>query len=386
MKQGTQVHQALEAEIHVTVPIETPKKEDRWGLRIWNIVQGLRSLRDTGRTRELEVWGNIGGELVTGIIDELSYECPDPKLESNAGLQTSKKETVPEVPEYQRTITDFLTPASQEEGGQSLAAALAPTPATAVKEKRIYMTDIKTRQRRTLPTIGEMKPATLQLHLYHHMLENMAQGNFPLSTLVDRHGFDIEEPFSDSFIAQVGGLNQDFSDDVLSSGETEDSMDVLLQHNTLAKLWDYMISQMRQTFVLPPAENMLPQSTPQSVADLPGGEVHPTRLSTLLTVEYLSATYQHQNGDATKNHSLGSKSFIFDPQYLKDYLVDSLSWWQGGREARGVAIQEAWKCRSCEFRDSCEWIQDRNAANMKDALERKTMREETQQTSTKSEV
>ena len=80
MKQGTAVHKALEDEVHTTVQVSTTKREDSWGLRIWNIIQGLRTLRDTGRTREFEVWGTVGGELVNGVIDELSYTCPDPAV------------------------------------------------------------------------------------------------------------------------------------------------------------------------------------------------------------------------------------------------------------------------------------------------------------------
>ena len=367
MKQGTTVHQALEEEIHITVPVDTPTKEDAWGLRVWNVVQGIRTLRDTGMTRELEVWGTVGGEIVNGIIDELSYDCPDPNLEAKVDKHALKKQIVPELPEHQTTITDFLAPASQQENGRSLEAALG----SITKEKRIYVTDIKTRQSKTLPALSAMKPAILQLHLYHHMLENLAQGNFTLHQLVERYGLDPNATFSDSFIAQVGSLNQELSQ---SSYETQDSLDILLNHNTLDSLWSFMLTEMRAIFLLP-TESQLPTSTPQSVADLPIHEAQPTRLSPILTVEYLSSSYEHRPGESTRQHSLGRKSFVFNAQYLKAYLEDSLTWWHGQREAKGVELQEAWKCRSCDFRDDCVWIHERDQSAVNQAMQRKTRAE-----------
>ncbi|RMZ91163.1 hypothetical protein DV736_g1609, partial [Chaetothyriales sp. CBS 134916] len=88
MKQGTKVHQQLEDEVHVTVPIEVMTVEDSWALRICNVIQGLATLRETGRTRELEVWGTVGGEIANGVIDEVGYQCPDPKL--RAALKTAQ--------------------------------------------------------------------------------------------------------------------------------------------------------------------------------------------------------------------------------------------------------------------------------------------------------
>lgn len=380
MKQGTSVHQALEEEIHVTVPVDTPTKEDGWGLRIWNVVQGITTLRDTGRTRELEIWGTVGGEIVNGIIDELSYECPDTNLEEKIDKHAFKKQVLPDLPEHQTSITDFLAPASQQENGISIEAALQARTTNPVKQKRIYVTDIKTRGSKSLPGLNAMKPAILQLHLYHHMLENLAQGNFALQQLAERYGLDTNATFSDSFIAEVGSLNHELSQ---SSSTSEDSLDILLKHNTLSSLWSFMQTQFRQVFVLP-VESQEPTSTPQSVADLPAPEAQPTCLSPILTVEYLSASYEHRRGESTRQHSLGRKSFVFNAEYLKAYLEDSLTWWHGEREAKGVELQEAWKCRHCDFRDDCVWIHDRDQSSFKQAIERKTMREAA--LGTKSEV
>lgn len=295
MKQGTQVHQTLEAEIHITVPIEVPTKEDSWGLRIWNIIQGLRTLRDTGRTREIEIWGTVGGEIVNGVIDELSYECPDPKL----GEQLKTREgnnNGPELPEYQTSITEFFQSGAQKENGQSISAAMSAPASNGSStrrrqdDKRIYITDVKTRGSSSLPSGSSIRPTILQLHLYHHMLENLAQGNFSLIQLANRYNLDTTTTFSDSFIAQIGNLNHEMFEAASSSQEdplptqllsSQDSMDILLRHNNLSTLWDFMLSQFSDTFLLPSINHLksTPTPTPQSTSDLPSPSFQPTRLS-----------------------------------------------------------------------------------------------------------
>lgn len=376
MKQGSAVHQALEDEVHITVPIETTKIEDSWGLRFWNICQGLKTLRDTGRTRELEVWGTIGGELVNGIIDELSYECPDPKYEDNL-----KKKGVPvtELPEYQTSITEYLLSKPEQSVGKP----------SRQDEKWIYLTDVKTRATPTLPTGSSMRPTIVQLHLYHHMLENLIQRNFSLERLTERYNLDPHETFSDSFLAQLGSLNQDVlsqsssqPDDMGTLNSSQDSMDVLLQHNTLATLWEHMLNQFHETFFLSEqpevstidSQNSVPPASQQSTSDLPPPPSQPTRLSPLLTASYMSSNYKHSPGKSS-NRILGHKSFQFNPAFLRSYLSEALPWWRGERNAKGVALQEAWKCRSCEFRNECEWILERDQATFNEAMERKKMRE-----------
>lgn len=384
MKQGSAVHKALEDEVHVTVPVETIKVEDTWGLRIWNICQGLRTLRETGRTRELEVWGTIGGELVNGVIDELSYDCPDPKYQENL---VSKSVPVAELPEYQTSITEYLLADPARPGPQQ------PTAKKAQDEKWVYITDVKTRATPTLPTGSSIRPTIVQLHLYHHILENLAQGNFSLDILVDRYSLDRDEPFSDSFLAQLSSLSQEvFSQssdgstgdcpatEVLSS--SQDSLDTILQHNTLSTLWKYMMQQFRETFLLEDqpqtapldiTHSFPPPSSQQSVSDLPPPPSQPTRLSPLLTANYMLATYKRSPGE--EKRVLGRKSFQFNPSFLHSYLSESLPWWRGEREAKGVALQEAWKCRSCDFRNECSWILERDQLAFDEAMERKMMRE-----------
>ncbi|KAL8946595.1 MAG: hypothetical protein Q9222_007031, partial [Ikaeria aurantiellina] len=119
MRQGSAVHKTLEEEVHRTVAIDIQTREDAWGLRIWNVIQGLRTLRETGMTRELEVWGVFDGLVVNGVIDELSYTCPDRELEASELDSTSLPLPPPTLPADQKSLTDFLSP----KGTQDLSQA-----------------------------------------------------------------------------------------------------------------------------------------------------------------------------------------------------------------------------------------------------------------------
>jgi len=105
MRQGSRVHKVLEEQVHQVVPIQVKTKEDGWGLRIWNTIQGLRTLRSTGITRELEIWGVLHGQVVTGILDELSYTCPDPELEAH--VETKRSEGKVRMPSNQKSVKAF---------------------------------------------------------------------------------------------------------------------------------------------------------------------------------------------------------------------------------------------------------------------------------------
>ena len=46
---------------------------------------------------------------------------------------------------------------------------------------------------------------------------------------------------------------------------------------------------------------------------------------------------------------------MYDPEILSAYLSSEMAWWNGAREAKGVEMEEAFKCNMCEFAPSCGW-------------------------------
>lgn len=376
MKQGSAVHKVLEEEVHTTVPIEVTTKEDGWALRIWNVIQGLRTLREFGMTRELEVWGLVDGELVTGVIDQLSYVCPDRDLEASAATYYADAQSArAALPEYQMSITDYLLSPSRrgkkldqlrwKDVSESVGEAdedVVGLPQPSLDFPRVYITDIKTRASRSIPTVSSssFRPTHLQLQLYYHMLNKLVTSDdLTIHTIANRYDLDSDRVFTDAFIAEIGGLNDQFFDAMSSQasdpdyypGASQDSMSVLLAHNNLASLWTLMKEQIRRTFLPTPNDSCIISPSIPAHSQPACLEEYQTILSPLLTAKYLSST----DSDDGVPHELGSRSFLFDPTALTSYVSDEMLWWRGHRAPRGVEVMDAWKCRICEFRDDCEW-------------------------------
>lgn len=390
MKKGTTIHQTLEDEVHTTVAVKVSTKEDALALRIWNIIQGLQTLRESGMTRELEVWGLVDGELVNGVIDQLSYECPDPELEASAAahyadLEVSRAAAAAaaevEPPQYQMSLTDYflssqrgkrLSEVSWSEDNEGLEMSTPPLPPPeAYNVSRIYLTDNKTRGTGSAPSVKStsFRPTLLQLQMYYHMLNRLTTTDeVSIQFLASRYDINPEKPFTDTFIAEVGGLGGEFLDampsrefdpDFIPSPEdaktsplpsSQESTSVLLHHNNLFRLWNLMKDQLRLTFLPPTSEDVqVAPSIPSEVQPVLL-DSYPTTISPLLSAQYISAS---------DSRILGTRSFLYDPTNLTSYLSNQMSWWRGQRDPQGVEILEAWKCRICEFQDECEWRQEK---------------------------
>lgn len=314
MRQGSVVHKKLEDQVHTTVKVDVQTKEDAWGLRVWNVIQGLRTLRDTGLTRELEVWGTLEGQTIVGVIDELSFVCPDTDMEES--MRHFHDEAAPD----QTTIEEYFKNSSGERKSKRQT-----------QTNKVYLCDVKTRGAKSLPGESAFRPTKMQLMLYHHLLGLLATNNVDFSILTAHYNLDASKVFSDSFITQVGSLNDDLFYDAQSTPSTQgsvsewshDSMSTLLAHNCLSSLWSLMISEFQRT--------------------LPNGAAS---LGEILKAEYRS----RDTGDI-----VGSKTFAMDDALLTKYVTHEMSWWRGEREPEGVAVDEAYKCRSCDFADACEW-------------------------------
>ena len=320
MKQGTAVHKILEDRVHQTVEVKVKKTEDAWGLRVWNIIQGLRTLRETGMTRELELWGVIDGQVVNGTVDELSYTCPDKELE-----KASEKQERDASPGDQTTIERYFL----STGGQSLGHSLS---SRQKKPSKIYLTDVKTRSINYLPTGASFRPTMMQLMIYHRLLSDLVTNKVDSSVLFARYSLDPNAAFSDSFVADIGNLNEAYFDapsdpspenPEVPGTSTQDSMQTLLEHNSLGQLWQLMIQEFQNT--------------------MPDGA---RSISKVLKAEYRAQA---------DGHYLGLRTFLYKDRILQDYLEDEMRWWKGERSARGVDISEAYKCRSCEFAEECTW-------------------------------
>lgn len=329
MKQGSVVHKKLEEEtMGVAEPVETQTREDGFGLRLWNIIQSLRLLRATGMTRELEVWGFVDGQLVNGVIDELSFTSTDVKLEeslsSNLQLPSKRRRKQPESDDFakQPTIAQFFASGSQV-ARQSLETA-------GDSNRKLYLTDVKTRVGTSLPAAPSLRPTKMQLSLYRRLLADLASNNVDAMQVFARYRLDHTAELSDLFLQSMTeidtNLGPGIADDPFAEVQTPSSTMVeLLSHRTLPLLWQLMIQEYAATLPL-------------------GG----TSISRVLRAQFVSQRDQKVIGDRT---------FAYDDKVVEEYLADGLRWWKGERAARGVEIAEAFKCGICEFAEGCEWRQ-----------------------------
>ncbi|KAH6608436.1 exonuclease v [Trichoderma cornu-damae] len=343
MRQGSKVHKKLEDEVHTTVKVEILRKEDGFGLRLWNLVQGLRTLRDTGLTRELEVWGMVDGNLVNGVIDDLSYDNPNPEFERELSAQASQPS------QSQSMISDYFPPPKPNKPGDT--------------GRKVFLTDVKTRGTLAPISASVIRPAKIQLLLYHRFLSDMAAGKVDFFKVFRRYGLDADERFSDTFMSQVGELHDEiFFDTPTSSAEErtetaargsagqDDNSTVaadpdsspgapdLLKYGSLRELLALVRDEMRLTF--------------------PRGA---DSIGHILRVQYVF----REDG-----RELTAHDFPVSQQALDTYLAGDMGWWRGERKPAGVSIEEAFKCASCEFAAGCQWRREMDEDRVKRTQER----------------
>lgn len=89
MLRGTSLHLERELEIQIKVSVECKTREDSYGVRLLNMIQGINGLLKWDKpnekyiTREMPIFGNMyGGKLYfRGIIDEINYDPRTHQLE-----------------------------------------------------------------------------------------------------------------------------------------------------------------------------------------------------------------------------------------------------------------------------------------------------------------
>ncbi|KAK3502936.1 exonuclease V [Neurospora crassa] len=354
MKGGTSIHEKLEREIYTPVSVEITKPEDNFGLKIWNIITGLRTLRDTGLTRELEVWGILDdGLVVNGVIDGLSYDNPDPTLEEE--VLSSRSSQVTDKPlsqQQQHEITDFFPPE--------------------VADKReIFITDVKTRGSKKPPTKAAMRVTIIQLFLYHRFLSEMASGKLNYWRIFERYGIDPDEPFSDTFMAQMGALHEEVFSNTTSDGAGLDYVSAVSTTSDGASETVSRDDDLESTVSSTNAFDSLRYRTLRDLVSLLKFELQLTfprggaSLGQIVAVEFRYRSprprenkeeeEEEEEEDPENGSVICVNSFYVEPETLDMYLQDDLQWWKGERDPRGVPVEESYKCQMCEFAGECDW-------------------------------
>ncbi|KIM88930.1 hypothetical protein PILCRDRAFT_813929 [Piloderma croceum F 1598] len=244
IQRGRSVHKILEKEIRpeeVRVPISF--EEERWALRLVNMLSGIHTLITLGCTREMPVFGIVRGQIVVGVIDELLRKpvpvpapdvdvgpsnCVKRTSESSHATPKSKRTRRPPSPS-QPDITSFFPTFPENAGLVSspddrpstpphIVSELVPTPTPRPTlqaplpshQFTLHLLDTKTRHVRSLPDDVDTICSRLQLMLYHRLLSSLIfpdsvdQLNF--GAFWTRLGMNPRATFSTSFKNQAGVL------------------------------------------------------------------------------------------------------------------------------------------------------------------------------------
>ncbi|KAM4701873.1 exonuclease V [Discoglossus pictus] len=103
MQAGASIHLARELEVHDVVSVKTDTREDSWAIKLLNVLSMIPVLQSGGRVREFQVFGEIEGVFLVGVIDELGY-TPKGELE----LRELKTRANPSLPGHVQQKSHML--------------------------------------------------------------------------------------------------------------------------------------------------------------------------------------------------------------------------------------------------------------------------------------
>ncbi|XP_030041496.1 exonuclease V-like [Microcaecilia unicolor] len=161
----------------------------------------------------------------------------------------------------------------------------------------LELSELKTRGRPSLPTNAQKRNHHLQVKVYKHMFDAMVRGQMNLDNLIRHLCLRPEQP-----------LGAHVKEHAEKAGLTVNCFGDLLELTCLSL-----------TF-----------------SDLPN-------------IDRLTLEYHYQKD----NTLIGTETVHFGN--IEEELQDYMAFWKGWRETKGVDIEEAWKCRSCNYVDICEW-------------------------------
>jgi exonuclease V len=158
----------------------------------------------------------------------------------------------------------------------------------------LTLLDHKTRTRPTLPPPPSFLTTEVQVMTYMKLLDDLRQGRYT-----------FEDYRADRGIGEIGDISLEFRVQLETAG-----LDEYVRPEDLSR---DVFEKFRQ---LPPIS------------------------------DYIIIRYLHQgSGD-----HIGDKVVLYDPDVIRQKIVQALQFWNGEREARGVGNRERWKCNYCEYK------------------------------------
>ncbi|KAG9126774.1 hypothetical protein FRC07_002010 [Ceratobasidium sp. 392] len=359
---GTTIHKKLEREIRPTeITVTTKTREDRWGLKLLDMLSNIRILIDEGRCREMPVMGFIHGHFVSGVIDEIT-RTPVPPVSP----------TSPIVPGHFPSTDSLSSP-------------------SAMPSYIIHILDNKTRGVPSIPKSRDSYQSRLQLMLYKRLLDGLLEATsrtnspspslstrFSLSAVWDHHSVNLLESFSAQFleesavlvfsnqlgpaaahakclkdlehawegmIQELAGAERIGDEDGAVSKRLKLVYRLRERTSNFRKRSAAPSSSSSDTYKSETGKDASPPSTPPSVPLASGASQSPGR---------------QLKRDSDQN-IIGSVEFDHDDGILDRHLSTVLDFWHDRRPPKGVALEDTGRCTYCEFADGCEWLEERAA-------------------------
>ena len=180
----------------------------------------------------------------------------------------------------------------------------------------LVLLDYKTRQSRSLPSVAQKKGNALQLMLYKCLLDSTTCGVTKTELLSKHLHLNRDAVLTSGPVDYIRlcGLYSAFSSND-SSGNSS-SEETQLTFGRVANI----VSSLVVGLGLPLVSSLMVQ-------------------------------YEHQGSGEV----LGVDSVEYDEVWMRRELEKNLEFWSGERAARGVEVEDAWKCQSCQFKEICVW-------------------------------
>lgn len=157
--------------------------------------------------------------------------------------------------------------------------------------------ELKTRSSKSLPSKSQKDSHKLQVMLYKKLFDDLVLGNIDSDLIAKHLSVDLENQLGD-----------DVRKEIKKSG---------FECDTLLELLKYMFE----------------------------------KLQNVTCINQLVLEYCYQDDHST----ISFEEVQYDEAWLKEKFLSGICLWKGEREATGVDIEDAWKCRTCEYIDICEW-------------------------------
>ncbi len=211
--------------------------------------------------------------------------------------------------QLEREITVFGDPFSNGILIHGIIDQLQYSPSTG----ELTLLDYKTRYQKTMPSLEQKKGNALQLMIYKCLLDHLTCGMTPFETLRQHLSLDFSQSLSKGpaeHIEQCGLGN------LFGGGLGGKDASVAVTFGEVAECVSKLIAGL----------------------ELP-------------LVSSLILQYEHQ----ASGEVIGVDPVDYREEWMREEVASSLQFWSGERVAKGVEVEDAWKCRSCQFRDVCVW-------------------------------